>query len=252
MRRVVKAALVLALAATLAGLAGGFGLAVHGARYFFLERSRLRLEPVSPAAFAAANAALAPAPGRRLVVFGDSRAAQFALPQAGAGRQVVNRGLAGESTVQMAYRFEADVLSLSPDVVVIVAGINDLVAAANLPEMERAAMAAAAANIARFARAAAAAGSEVVISTVVRPAAPRLIRRPFWSDRVYELVAELNGQIRALAGPHIRVLEADALLADDAARLPPAFATDEIHLSTTANAVLDGALARLLPPPRSP
>lgn len=42
------------------------------------------------------------------------------------GRPYVNRGIGGQTTPQMLIRFRPDVIALKPDVVVILAGTNDL------------------------------------------------------------------------------------------------------------------------------
>jgi lysophospholipase L1-like esterase len=83
------------------------------------------------ARFAGANAALAKkAPGEvRVVFFGDSITDNWS--KAGYGgffpdKPYVNRGIGGQTTSQMLVRFRPDVLALDPDVVVILAGTNDV------------------------------------------------------------------------------------------------------------------------------
>jgi lysophospholipase L1-like esterase len=81
--------------------------------------------------YAAANAALAaPKPGEdRVVFYGDSITDNWSKPEYGgffAVRPYVNRGIGGQTTAQMLLRFRADVLELSPRVVVILAGTNDV------------------------------------------------------------------------------------------------------------------------------
>jgi lysophospholipase L1-like esterase len=83
------------------------------------------------ARFAAANAALAPkAKGEtRAVFFGDSITDNWSKAGYGGffpGKPYVNRGIGGQTTSQMLVRFRADVLALDPDVVVILAGTNDV------------------------------------------------------------------------------------------------------------------------------
>jgi lysophospholipase L1-like esterase len=81
--------------------------------------------------YAAANAALAaPAPGEaRVVFFGDSITDNWSKAESGGffpGRPFVNRGIGGQTTAQMLLRFRADVVLLRPQVVVILAGTNDI------------------------------------------------------------------------------------------------------------------------------
>jgi lysophospholipase L1-like esterase len=81
--------------------------------------------------YAAANAALAPRrPGEaRVVFFGDSITDNWSKAGYGGffpGRPYVNRGIGGQTTSQMLLRFRADVIALDPQVVVILAGTNDV------------------------------------------------------------------------------------------------------------------------------
>jgi len=80
------------------------------------------------ARYRAANAALAaPALGeKRVVFFGDSITDIWKLPQYFKEKSYVNRGIGGQTTVQMLIRFRQDVIDLKPAVVVILAGTNDI------------------------------------------------------------------------------------------------------------------------------
>lgn len=224
-------------------------VAIAGARHYFLDRSKLRLFPDNSEFYAQQNRSL-PAAAKRMVIFGDSRAAQWADVLQVPGVQVVNRGISGETTAQMALRFERDVIALKPQMVVIQAGINDLVAAAVLPEFEKGAVDAVKARLDRFVAASRAAGAVVVLTTVVRPASPPLWRRLVWSDRVFDLVDDVNRHIRGLAGagardPGVAVLDADRLLAGGSGSLPAQYATDALHLSDAALGVLSQELRKI-------
>ena len=71
-----------------------------------------------------------PARGDQRVVFmGDSITDSWDDPRYGAffpGKPYVNRGISGQTTPQMLIRFRPDVIALSPSVVVILAGTNDI------------------------------------------------------------------------------------------------------------------------------
>lgn len=75
-----------------------------------------------------ANAKLAaPGPNETRVVFlGDSITDAWKLEQSFPGAPYVNRGIGGQTTPQMLIRFRPDVLNLTPKVVVILAGTNDI------------------------------------------------------------------------------------------------------------------------------
>src|SRR5687768_2360994 len=81
--------------------------------------------------YAAANATLGGnRPGqRRVVFFGDSITDNWSKTGYGGffpGKPYVNRGIGGQTTSQMLLRFRPDVIELRPDVVVILAGTNDI------------------------------------------------------------------------------------------------------------------------------
>ena len=77
-----------------------------------------------------ANRALpAPAPGEQRVVFiGNSITEGWVKywPVMFAGKPYVGRGIGGQTTPQMLVRFHADVVALTPAVVVILGGTNDI------------------------------------------------------------------------------------------------------------------------------
>jgi lysophospholipase L1-like esterase len=72
----------------------------------------------------------APAKNEKRVVFmGDSITDGWDDPQYGGffpGKPYVNRGISGQTTPQMLIRFRPDVIALKPEVVVILAGTNDI------------------------------------------------------------------------------------------------------------------------------
>ena len=75
-----------------------------------------------------ANAALAPpAAGESPVVFlGDSITDYWKLPDYFPGKPYINRGVDGQTTPEMLVRFRQDVIDLHPEVVVMLAGTNDI------------------------------------------------------------------------------------------------------------------------------
>jgi lysophospholipase L1-like esterase len=66
---------------------------------------------------------------KRVVFMGDSITDSWDDPRFGGffpGRPYVNRGISGQTTPQMLIRFRPDVIALKPEVVVILAGTNDI------------------------------------------------------------------------------------------------------------------------------
>ena len=75
-----------------------------------------------------ANAALAPpAAGENRVVFlGDSITDYWKLSDYFPGKPYINRGVDGQTTPEMLVRFRQDVIALHPQVLVVLAGTNDI------------------------------------------------------------------------------------------------------------------------------
>src|SRR6516162_4853842 len=75
-----------------------------------------------------ANAKLGPPASNedRVVFMGDSITDIWHLDKSFPGKPYVNRGIGGQTTPQMLIRFRPDVIALSPKVVVILAGTNDI------------------------------------------------------------------------------------------------------------------------------
>ena len=117
--------------------------------------------------YAAANAALdAPKPGEaRVVFFGDSITDHWSKPEYGGffpGKPYVNRGISGQTTAQMLLRFRADVVELQPEVVVILAGTNDIAGNAGPVSVDQVQD-----NLASMAELAGAHGIEVVLASLL-------------------------------------------------------------------------------------
>ena len=90
----------------------------------------LRTDWPNLAKYRDANANLSP-PARnenRVVFIGNSITEGWSqyFPTMFPGKPYINRGISGQTTPQMLIRFRPDVIALSPKVVVILAGINDI------------------------------------------------------------------------------------------------------------------------------
>jgi lysophospholipase L1-like esterase len=72
----------------------------------------------------------------RVVFLGDSITDAWRLNEYFTGRDFVNRGIGGQTTLQMLARFRQDVASLNPKVVVVLAGTNDIAAGVSLNQIE--------------------------------------------------------------------------------------------------------------------
>ncbi|RPI75950.1 MAG: acylhydrolase [Ignavibacteriales bacterium] len=77
--------------------------------------------------YAEANEKLgSPKPGEKRVVFMGNSITEFWAGGFFSENKYINRGISGQTTPQMLLRFRNDVINLKPDLVVILAGINDI------------------------------------------------------------------------------------------------------------------------------
>lgn len=95
-------------------------------------------DPNSLKHYADADSKLPPPAAKtpRVVFLGDSITDGWRLNEYFTGRDFVNRGIGGQTTIQMLARFRQDVAGLNPKVVVILAGTNDIAAGISTEQIE--------------------------------------------------------------------------------------------------------------------
>jgi lysophospholipase L1-like esterase/uncharacterized protein YciI len=192
--------------------------------------------------YASANTALA-APGpqeKRVVFFGDSITDNWSKAGYGGffpGRPYVNRGIGGQTTSQMLLRFRADVIALRPEVVVLLAGTNDIAgnAGPTSPEAIRA-------NLATMAELARLHGIRVVMASLLPVSDDKKnetgpLRRT--ADRPPAAIEALNRWIADYARDRGHVyLDYHSALAGADGRLLPALNDDGLHPNAAGYAVM--------------
>lgn len=215
----------------------------------FREVRKVRLDPISERRFEAENAALSPpGPGvARIIFFGDSRIADWEdLPDV-PGTQIVNRGRGGETTEQMLLRLERDVIGLSPDVVVLQAGVNDLASLGVLPNRAEGIVETCRSNLERIITRMQEADIRVVVMTILPAGRVPLQRRPVWSERTRDAIEALNDQLRSAdyTGTGSVVVDVDAVIAEGR-RMKPSYELDTLHVNASGYEVLNTLLEPIL------
>jgi lysophospholipase L1-like esterase len=172
-----------------------------------------------------ANAALAdPRPGEGRVVFmGNSITDAWAksFPTMFPGKPYIGRGISGQTTPQMLVRFRQDVVALKPQVVVILAGINDIAGNTGPSTQEMIAD-----NLKSMTEIAKANGIRVVLSSVL-PAYDFPWRRGIGPA---PKVVALNAWIKCYAAQSGAVyLDYYSKLVDARGGLSPEMASDGVH-----------------------
>lgn len=187
----------------------------------------------------------AQAPGDNRVVFiGDSITESWApyFPAHFPGKPYISRGISGQTTPQILARFQQDVVRLRPEVVVILAGTNDIAGntGPSSPEMIQD-------NLASMAEIARAKGIRVVLSSVL-PAHDYPWKRGL---EPAPKIAALNSWIRAYAEATGAVyLDYYSAMVDPRGGLRAELTRDGVHPTAAGYAVMaplaEAAIARAM------
>jgi lysophospholipase L1-like esterase len=175
-----------------------------------------------------------PAVGEKRVVFmGNSITEGWKdlSPEFFSGRPYICRGISGQTTPQMLIRFRPDVIALKPEVVVILAGINDIAGNTGPATLEMIGD-----NIASMSELAKAHGIKVVLSSVL-PA----YDFP-WNPGIYpaEKIILLNKWIKEYAfGNGFYYIDYYSSMVDERKGLKSEFTADGVHPNAAGYKVME-------------
>jgi lysophospholipase L1-like esterase len=165
-----------------------------------------------------------PSPGENRIVFmGNSITEGWTryCPDFFSGRPYINRGISGQTTPQMLVRFRPDVIDLTPAVVVILAGTNDIAGNTGPSTLEMII-----GNIISMAELARANGINVVLSSVLP--AYDYPWRPGLNPA--EKIAALNEMIKKYADANgIVYVDYYSSMADERKGLKDVYTSDGVH-----------------------
>ena len=160
---------------------------------------------------------------KRIVLMGDSITEFWSQiqPEFFTNTSYINRGISGQTTPQMLIRFRPDVLDLHPDVVVILAGVNDI--AGNTGPTTNDAIFG---NIISMVELAKANAIKVILCSVLP--ANNFYWRP--NEKAAETIIQLNQLIQSYAKKHdIPYVDYHSAMADAKNGLPKEFSEDSVH-----------------------
>lgn len=184
----------------------------------------------------------------RIVFYGDSRAAEWDFPELD-GFEFVNRGIGGQTSNQIAMRYDQHVEPLNPDVIVVQMCINELKTVPIFPEKRQEILAVCKQNTLEIIKKGEAQGATVIVTTVFPVGDVPLQRRPFWSADVALAVDEINTFLRQQSAPNMILFDTFKLLALPDGSVNPELARDELHLNTAGYALLNAELTSILTAP---
>ena len=218
-------------------------LALRFARNLYAEVQQTRLDPLGLRA-----ARFDSSIDRPLVVFyGDSRASEWPEPSWGVGR-TLNRGIAAQTTEQVLWRFEQSFSQLSPRVIVIQVGINDLKTIPLFPDRASAIVSRSKENLSALVARARERCELVVVCTVIPTGEIELLRKPVWSEKVNAAVVSVNEHILSLTSSRVLVFNITNVVVGHDGKLIEEFQRDFLHLSPSGYAALNRSLGELLTP----
>ena len=174
----------------------------------------------------------------RVVMVGDSRVQAWPSIRS-SSFETFNRGIHGQTTIQIRDRFEAHVQSLQPNIVVLQLGMNDLKTIGLFPQQKEEILEDCKRNIDIIIEKARKMNAQVILTTII-PAGPiPLIRRPVWSHDIEVSVRDANQHIRNLDKEGVYIFDV-AVLVDDTHYL------DALHLEQEAYKKLNLHLEELI------
>lgn len=183
---------------------------------------------------------------QRVVFYGDSRAAQWILPESNAQWQFINHGVDGQTAVQAALRFAYDLPRFAPDIVVVQVGVNDLRAIPLFPDQRATIISQCTTSIAQIVADSRSLGATVILTTVFPTGATPLEQRLFSSVNVAEAVDEVNQSLATLGDAQVVMFDAAAVLAGDDGLVRPEFRHDFLHINPAGYDALNRALLPVL------
>ncbi|HUS18378.1 MAG TPA: GDSL-type esterase/lipase family protein [Terriglobales bacterium] len=181
---------------------------------------------------------------KRVVFFGDSITSVWKLEDSFPGKGYINRGITSQTTPQLLLRFRSDVLDLHPDVVVILAGTNDI--AGNTGPMTTGQIEDNYASMAELARVH---GVHVIFASVlpVHGYTPRAQQLHQLEQRPPEKILELNQWLKQNAAVYgYTYLDYFTPMVDERGFMQEALAPDGLHPNASGYAIMAKTLAPVM------
>jgi lysophospholipase L1-like esterase len=204
-----------------------------------IDRYGLNMYPSSPISNRDLNKPL-------VVFFGDSRTVAWPAI-ADIPFEFINRGINGQTTNQVLGRLSAHVASLSPQIVVVQVGVNDLRDFGAFPNQSRNIVNNSKQNIQKIVdRLTQELKATVILTTIFPTSVLSQSMRAYWSEEADRAIIEINQFIKSLKSDRIIILDAAALLADESGKVRPIYSRDLLHLNEQGYAMLNEELLKIL------
>ena len=215
-------------------------------RHQYSETLAAKVWPAEP--FAAEVAGTAVPGSRTVLLMGDSRMADWGFPPI-EGWRVLNAGLPGVTTAQLASCCQTILSRVQPQVVIIQIGINDLKLLGVRPDLRDAVTENCVSNILTIVAECRGAGARVIITPVWPPGRVTLVRRLIWSPAVDSAVVETNARLVRLLASQNGVYVVDLfseLTRGSSKESRERLYRDTLHLKPETYARLSALLAEII------
>ena len=181
-----------------------------------------------------------------VVFFGDSRTVAWPAI-ADIPFEFINRGINGQTTNQVLGRLSAHVASLSPQIVVVQVGVNDLRDFGAFPNQSQNIVNNSKQNIQKIVdRLTQELKATVILTTIFPTSVLSQSMRAYWSEDADRAIIEINQFIKSLKSDRVIILDAAALLADESGKVRPIYSRDLLHLNEQGYAMLNEELLKIL------
>lgn len=147
-----------------------------------------------------------------VLLYGDSRISHWKPQLSIANHEIIKRGIGGQTTKQLSLRLYEDVLSHSPNIVVLQAGINDLKAIGVFPELRQDIVNHSKENLLDIVTRINNNNIHAIVLTIIPTGKPPLIRKLFWRNQINQAIDEVNSFLKNIRLENVHILDSSRLL----------------------------------------
>jgi len=244
MQRIVRIAIAL-LSVALLGSAGLNVFFYRQGKAYYLQLNATRLDPLGLSAYPDTKEQLQQPV---VVFFGDSRAAQWPPPAQLENVTIINRGIGAQTTAQVIGRFQQHILPLTPRIIVLQVGINDLKTIPLFPGQKEKIIQNCKSNIKQLIDMSLDSGADVVLTTIIPLGKLPVERNFFWSSDVAAAIIDVNAYLETLTGDRVKVFDTSQVLANSEGIVDPKYSKDFLHLNPDGYEALNSAITGILVP----
>ncbi|MGK7922566.1 MAG: SGNH/GDSL hydrolase family protein [Trichodesmium sp.] len=183
---------------------------------------------------------------KKVIFFGDSRALAWIPPTDFDNFNFINRGISGQTTVQVLGRFNQHIKPLLPDIVIIQVGVNDLKNIPLFPEKKEIIISECKSNIEEIVRQSRQLGAIVILTTIFPISEVPLKRKLFWSPDVAIAIKEVNNFIYSLEKKDVIVFDTREILANKQGKVRREYRIDLLHINRVGYEALNEKLTPIL------